>query len=798
MRKNIRLLLQTKAKTLVLFVLIGLSTALQAAGTDDFVHTIQPTTTSISFTAYGFNSGSFQEVGAGGVLIGTPTSFATIPGGYLTVPGFTVGSTYQLRLEPNTSTTQEFSGGFNGIKDINQWGTANWLQATFFGSSGLTTLSATDDPIFAPGASMRSMFQNCYNFNSYIGDWNTTNVTNTAWMFREATKFNNGEAPGLSSAPLSWNTSNVTYMRDMFADAKAFNQDIGSWDVSHVTNMIVMLSGANLFDQDLSAWQIPLVNNLGGIFVNTNISTANMDAILTSWAGQTVQSGIYIGVEGRRYCTASAAINTLRTKGWSIARLTQECGSFIIQMRPTSSSYTFQNIEGFSTGQFVGFADFQNSDQTDFTPNLAGGSHTITGLTPGRLYEIRLRPDPTVVQGFRTDNTSKLTDIYQWGTANWKNLKSAFENEDGLTTLKATGVDKPIFAPSADLSSMFARCDNFNSYISDWNTGNVTDMSFMFSEAINFNQNIGTWNTSNVTRLDRMFNVATAFNNGEASGLSHNPLNWNTSNVTNMTDMFHQAPSFNQPIGTWDTGKVNNMIYMFNGATAFNQPIGTWNTAKVTDMTSMFLNATSFDQDLGSWQIPLVGFMYYIFDNTAMSLCNMDKTLIGWAGQTVQSGVLFSAAGREYCRATPAINTLNTTYGWSIDTTSSGALALSATCSGSLSTCTVAELGTIQINGSKLQGCTGTGWIDMADVTAIGPAATTESKIYYDATAHKLLVQEGSNIYQARAPITSCGFTTLSSLTGAAPVEGTLTFDSVTKEFYYHDGTQWVLIEQNY
>ena len=42
-----------------------------------------------------------------------------------------------------------------------------------------------------------------------------------------------------------WDTSNVTNMSYMFAGAAAFNQDIGSWDTSSVTDMKWMLYGAS-------------------------------------------------------------------------------------------------------------------------------------------------------------------------------------------------------------------------------------------------------------------------------------------------------------------------------------------------------------------------------------------------------------------------------------------------------------------------------------------------------------------------------------------------------------------------
>ena len=49
---------------------------------------------------------------------------------------------------------------------------------------------------------------------------------------------------------------------DGAGDNRAFNQDIGDWDVSNVTNMAAMFKSANEFNQDLSDWDISKVQVL--------------------------------------------------------------------------------------------------------------------------------------------------------------------------------------------------------------------------------------------------------------------------------------------------------------------------------------------------------------------------------------------------------------------------------------------------------------------------------------------------------------------------------------------------------
>ena len=78
-----------------------------------------------------------------------------------------------------------------------------------------------------------------------ISTWDVSNVTNMAWMFAEATSFNQ---------PLNnWNVSNVLDMSQMFASARSFNQPLNKWNVSKVTNMYKMFWNADSFNQQLHA-----------------------------------------------------------------------------------------------------------------------------------------------------------------------------------------------------------------------------------------------------------------------------------------------------------------------------------------------------------------------------------------------------------------------------------------------------------------------------------------------------------------------------------------------------------------
>jgi hypothetical protein len=77
----------------------------------------------------------------------------------------------------------------DSVVDVKRWGTNSFITAEsmFKGNENLITFTAPDYPLFQPGASTASMFEDCTSFTgagSNLGDWDLSNVTNTTDMFK--------------------------------------------------------------------------------------------------------------------------------------------------------------------------------------------------------------------------------------------------------------------------------------------------------------------------------------------------------------------------------------------------------------------------------------------------------------------------------------------------------------------------------------------------------------------------------------------------------------------------------------
>jgi surface protein len=399
---------------------------------------------------------------------------------------------------------------------------------------------------------MSSLFNSKAGFNAPIASWDTSNVTNMAYLFANTptvgfnqpigawntSKVINMEAMFFNSVSFNqpigaWNTGAVTNMTGIFFNAVVFNQNISTWNTGAVTNMQYMFNNAVSFNQPIGTWNTGAVENMTGIFFNAvafnqNISTWNTGAVTnmeymfwrTAVFNQPIGAWNTGGVTNMNYMFYQAAAFNQNIRGWNV--------DAVVTKPPTD----------FSTGS--GLTE-QNSPVW-FPIVLVGTTIKYVGNVP--------TSDTLFIQANPRGTGTEWFAVVKQG------MKAAISSY-------ASGTDGPFKPPGQSVAV-------------EWKnivTTLMTDMSSLFQSKSSFNAPIASWDTGA---------------------------------VMNMNQMFYLAAAFNQPIGAWNTGAVTNMFGMFAYASAFNQPIGAWNTGAVTDMNYMFYYASAFNQDITGWNVAAV------------------------------------------------------------------------------------------------------------------------------------------------------------------------------------------------
>lgn len=203
----------------------------------------------------------------------------TFSGTSATISGLPSGGTIRLEIDTanfNSINNTVFSDQPRLI-DVEQWGGVKWatMSNTFKYCQNLN-ITATDVPDLSLVTDMSNMFAGCYNLigPQNVNNWNTSNVTNMAGVFKDANSFNQ---------PLdNWNVSNVTNMGAIFYNCTSFNQPLDNWNVSNVTNLIYMFQGCTSFNQPIGNWNVSNVTSMGAMFRDATSFNQPLDTWNTS------------------------------------------------------------------------------------------------------------------------------------------------------------------------------------------------------------------------------------------------------------------------------------------------------------------------------------------------------------------------------------------------------------------------------------------------------------------------------------------------------------------------------------
>jgi len=332
-----------------------------------------------------------------------------------------------------------FAGGGDCLKllSIEQWGNNEWerFESSFSGCENLV-INATDRPVFGFGTNCLAMFKNCKALNQPLNSWDVSQVSVMEEMFAGCTAFNQplnnwnvtesrtfygmfAGCTAFNQSLAAWNpvfltnsslmfantvsfnspvwtnggTGN-TFMIGMFQNAKAFNQPV-SFPTFSCQNMNRMFDGATAFNQSLAGFNIRNLTNAIGMLDNCNMSVANYEATLVSWAAQPVQSDVFLGGAGRQYCAVGANARSVLMGSFNWRFFDDESGATVFTLLDGAGS----EIKTTCSGSELGAIRYSVKNFDAATPIAAGlptgvglqvsgntltvsGIPTVTGLFP--------------------------------------------------------------------------------------------------------------------------------------------------------------------------------------------------------------------------------------------------------------------------------------------------------------------------------------------------------------------------------------------------------------------------------
>ncbi|MEM6348313.1 MAG: BspA family leucine-rich repeat surface protein [Bacteroidota bacterium] len=417
-----------------------------------------------------------------------------------------------------------------------------------------------------------------------------------------------------------WGSMAWTTMEDAFEGCRFMTYNAADTpDLSAVTSMAGMFKDCDAFNGAIGSWDVSKVENMSYLFYGAEDFNQNIN----NWDVSKVTDMSYM------FNTAKDFNQPLNL--WDVDTVTNMSYMF-------NNAITFdQDISGWNVMRVTNMANMFSAAREFDQAIGAWDVDSVTNMASMFSGAIKFNQ---AIGAWNVDSVTDMSSMF-WGAV-------LFNQDISLWDVGSV----------TDMQGMFYRALAFNQNIGSWNVARVEDMKQMFDTAESFNQNIGGWNVAKVEKMNNMFVNATDFNQDIGS--------WTTSEVTDMRNMFKNTDDFNQDIGDWNVSKVVNMSGMFENTVSFNQDLSSWDFTNVTTMEEMFEDANAFNQSLGSWDISAVSDMDNMLDNSGLSPENYESTLIGWAAQTVPSGMALGASGMEYCDSGEAArNSLATDDSWS-------------------------------------------------------------------------------------------------------------------------------------
>lgn len=321
------------------------------------------------------------------------------------------------------------TGDRNKLVELKQWGNTVWtsMQGAYQGCSNMVG-TFRDRPNLSVCTTLSAMFDGAINFDSDIGDWDTSNINNMSFMFQNCINFDQDIS--------GWDTSNVTDMSHMFRNAASFNQDISNWDTAAVTDMSNMFDGCSIFNQNIGVWDTQSATNMSAMF----FGALAFNQPIGDWYMNNVTN---ISDMFRSATSFNANIST-----WNTVSVTNMSGAF-----RNANSFN-QNIGSWNT---TAVTDMSNMFREAPVFNQNIGIWSVANVTNMSAMFNSASAFNGNISGW---NTGAVTDM-----SNMFREAIVFNQDVGSWDVDAV----------TNMSNMFRQADSFNQDIGDWNVGAVTD-----------------------------------------------------------------------------------------------------------------------------------------------------------------------------------------------------------------------------------------------------------------------------------------------------------------------------------
>jgi len=138
---------------------------------------------------------------------------------------------------------------------------------------------------------------------------------------------------------------------------------------------------------------------------------------------------------------------------------------------------------------------------------------------------------------------------------------------------------------------------------------------------------------------------------------------------SNFQQIFRSCRSIVSGVKNWDTTGITSLVRAFEQANDFNEDLSNWDVSGVSFFGSCFRSCLDLDQSFATWDMTSAVNVINMFTSCTLSTANYDATLIGWAAQSLNSGLSINFGFSKYTAggaAEAARDTLINTYGWAI------------------------------------------------------------------------------------------------------------------------------------